>query len=84
VTYLFILSALLCLLFPTEMMTTDLGRFWLFAMAGFWLARALIQPIFFRLGHPLSLALFAVFLLGAIIHGIAWASARGVVAPSPS
>jgi hypothetical protein len=77
-TYLFVLSALLCLLFPVEMGATDLGRFWLFAMSGFWLVRALIQPLFFGLRHPVSLVLFAAFVLGAIIHAVAWASARGI------
>ena len=59
------------------MATTALGRFWLMAMAGFWFARALIQPYFFGLRHVFSIAIFGVFILGAIIHGFAWAMARG-------
>jgi hypothetical protein len=47
-------------------------------MASFWLARALIQPSFFGLRHPLSLTLFVVFIVGAVIHGTAWAMARGI------
>jgi hypothetical protein len=78
VTYLFVLSALVCLLFPSEVAATPLGHFWLAAMAGFWLARALIQPPFFGLRHPLSVVLFAVFIVGAIIHGTAWTMARGI------
>ena len=78
VTYLFVLSGLVCLLFPSELATTALGRFWLAAMASFWLARTLIQPSFFGLRHPLSLTLFGVFIAGSIIHGIAWAVARGI------
>jgi hypothetical protein len=78
VTYLFVLSALVCFLFPSELAATTLGRFWLAAMASFWLARALIQPSFFGLRQPLSLTLFGVFILGAIIHGTAWAMARGI------
>jgi hypothetical protein len=73
VTYFFVLSGLVCLLYPSELGATALGRFWLAAMAGFWLARALIQPSFFGLRHPVSLALFGVFIAGAIIHGMAWA-----------
>ena len=74
-TYLFGLSALVCFLFPADIAATALGRFWLLAMSGFWLARAAIQPPFFGLRHPLSLTLFGVFLVGAIVHGMAWATA---------
>lgn len=75
VTYLFLLSALVCFMFPSDLAATAFGRFWLAAMAVFWAARALIQPSFFGLRHPVSLALFGVFILGAIIHGIAWVHA---------
>ena len=78
VTYLFVLSALVCFLFPSELAETALGRFWLIAMASFWLARALIQPLFFGLRHPLSLTIFGVFIVGAIIHGTAWTIARAI------
>ena len=77
VTYLFTMSALLCLLYSAELGTTAPGRFWLFAMAVFWLMRALIQPLFFGLGHALSITLFCVFGIGAAIHGVAWAIANG-------
>jgi hypothetical protein len=72
ITYLFALSALICLLFPADLARTSLGHFWLIAMAIFWLARALVQPPFFGLRHPASLAIFGVFLLGAVIHAMAW------------
>jgi hypothetical protein len=78
ITYLFILCALVCFLFPAELTATSLGRFWLIAMAGFWLARALIQPVFFGLRHALSLALFCAFIVGAVVHGVAWAMVRGI------
>ena len=78
IAYLFVLSALVCFLFPAELAGTALGRFWLVAMAVFWLVRALIQPPFFGLRHALSIALFGVFALGGIIHGIAWVKAGGI------
>ena len=74
-TYLFGLAAGICLLFAADIAATALGRFWLAAMAGFWLARALIQPSFFGLRHALSLVLFGIFIVGALIHGVAWATA---------
>ena len=79
ITYLFVLCALMCFLYPAELAMTALGRFWLVAMSGFWLARALIQPPFFGLRHVLSLTLFGVFILGAVIHGAVWAIASGFV-----
>lgn len=61
--------------YPLEIASTALGRFLLLATAAFWLARALVQPLYFGLRHPLSLGLFAVFLLGATLHAIAWRAA---------
>jgi len=77
ITYLFALCALMCFLYPAQLAMTALGRFWLAAMTGFWLARALVQPPFFGLRHVLSLTLFAVFIVGAVIHGAAWAISSG-------
>jgi hypothetical protein len=76
IAYLFSLSALVCFFFPVDLAQTALGQFWLLAMAIFWLARALVQPVFFGLRHPASLALFGVFVLGAVIHGMAWIQVR--------
>jgi hypothetical protein len=76
ITYLFALSAFACFLFPADLAGTALGHFWLLAMAVFWLVRAFVQPPFFGLKHPASLALFGVFLLGAVIHGVAWIQVR--------
>lgn len=74
IAYLFGSCALVCFLFPSDLAATALGRFWLVAMALFWLARALVQPVYFSLRNRYSLALFGVFGLGAVLHGIAGAS----------
>jgi hypothetical protein len=76
IAYLFSLSAFVCFFFPADLVQTALGHFWLLAMAIFWLARALVQPAYFGLRHPASLALFGVFVLGAVIHGMAWIRVR--------
>ena len=39
------------------------------------LNRAIYQPMFFRLAHPVSTVLFLLFIAGAALHGIAWAIA---------
>ena len=51
-TYLFGLAAAVCFLFAADIAATALGRFWLAAMAGFW-----------------------IFIVGALVHGMAWATA---------
>jgi hypothetical protein len=40
-------------------------------LAAFWLFRAALQPLYFGLAHPLSKLIFAVFLLGTVLHGLA-------------
>jgi hypothetical protein len=77
-TYLFVVAGFILLLFPGDITGTDLGRFTLFAMAGFWLMRALLQPIFFGWKHWLSIVLFGIFILGTLIHGYAWWSVRDI------
>ncbi len=53
--FLFTLSGLICFFFPEDLATTAMGRFWLFGMASFWLARAVLQPMFFSFEHwPLT------------------------------
>src|SRR5688572_13811425 len=71
-TYVFAITAALLFLFPLEVAGTELGHFLLAAVTGFWLFRSILQPMFFGLEHPLAAALLGVFILGTIIHGLAW------------
>jgi hypothetical protein len=71
-TYVFVVSAVLLLFFPPQAFATEMGAFLLLAMAGFWLLRAVLQPMFFQLRHPLSQGLFVVFVIGTLLHGAAW------------
>jgi hypothetical protein len=75
-TYVFALTAALLLLLPLQVAGTELGRLLLVAGSGFWLLRAILQPIFFPLRHPLSATLFGVFILGTILHALAWWALR--------
>lgn len=43
-------------------------------MAVFWLFRAALQPFYFGLGDPASRLITVIFLLGAILHGLAWSA----------
>jgi hypothetical protein len=50
---------------PTStLLTAGMGLFWCF--------RALLQPLYFGLRHPLSLLMFALFMAGAVLHAAAW------------
>lgn len=75
--YVFVVAAMLCFWFGAELGGTELGQFVLVALAIFWAARAVYQPMFFGLSHPFSVALFGIFILGAAIHAAAWWTARG-------
>lgn len=75
-TYLLAIAGLACLLFPLSMGTSELGRFLLLALTGFWIARAIFQPMFFGLAHAVSVTLFVMFIAGAALHGAVWAIAR--------
>jgi hypothetical protein len=77
-TYVFAVTAALLFLFPREISGTEFGQFVLIAIAGFWLFRAILQPMFFGLQHPLSAALLGFFILGTLIHGVAWWIVRAI------
>lgn len=69
--YVFLIVACLSFWFAESLLTSDLGKVILFAVALFWLMRAVEQIIFFDLKNEISLALFGVFLIGAGIYGYA-------------
>ena len=65
--YLFVFVALICFLFPTELTTTALGRFFMIGMSAFWFTRMIEQFIFLKVNHPMVHLLTYLFLLGAIL-----------------
>ena len=67
-TYVFLMMGAACLLVADDLATSRLGRFVLGSFALFWALRAIYQPVFFGLKHPLSIGLFVAFLLGTAIH----------------
>lgn len=77
-TYLFVAFAALCLLFPMELLGSELGQFVLFVITAFWAFRLILQPLFFGLRHRASWAISVVFFLGVILHGYAWWTARSI------
>ena len=67
--YVFLVVACLSFFCADELLTESLGKVILFAIALFWLMRAVEQIVFFGLKNRLSAAIFVVFLLGAGLYG---------------
>jgi hypothetical protein len=65
---------------PDAVLSTAFGRRILIGVSIFWLVRAVVQVSYYRLHHPASLFLFALFIVGAVLHGAAVAIA--VLSPS--
>jgi hypothetical protein len=66
--YLFAATGLLLIAAPEAIATSAAGRAFLGIWAGFWLLRAVLQPLLFGLEHTMSRVIFALFLLGAALH----------------
>jgi hypothetical protein len=69
-TFAFITFGSLSLLFPQQMVDTELGRALTGMIATFWLLRAFEQVIYFKLKHWLSRLFTLVFLAGAGLYGL--------------
>jgi hypothetical protein len=67
-TFVFIIFSVISLLYPDQMIGTDLGRTLIFLIVIFWFLRAVEQIIFFRLKNWLSWAFLFVFLIGTGLY----------------
>ena len=75
-TFTFLIFAYVSLFHTEELLTTGLGRGLVMAIAIFWFLRALEQVYFFGMRKILSVAFFAVFLLGTALYAYPWYIAR--------
>lgn len=64
--------AWLSFVYADELTGTPLGYAVLLGVALFWLWRAMLQVIYFRLRHWASWLLFFVFFGGAMLYGSVW------------
>ena len=69
-TFIFCIFAYISFLHTDELLGTQLGRTLLVMISMLWLFRAVLQVKFYGLRHMASIALFACFLLGALLYGI--------------
>jgi hypothetical protein len=65
--YLFVFVALICFLFPGQLTSTSLGRFFMIGMSVFWFTRTIEQFIYLKINHPMVHLLTYLFLVGAIL-----------------
>lgn len=63
----FIFTAVICFVFPNELQSTKIGKWFLVGSAGFWIVRAIQQFIFYWMDSPAVLIMPAFFLLGAVL-----------------
>jgi len=68
--WVFVGVGLLCLLYPTALAETPLGRAVLAGMSAFWIIRIVAQLVWLRVNHPLVHALTVLFAFGALLF--AW------------
>lgn len=67
IIYYFIVTAVICFAFPTELLNSKLGIWFLIATAGFWFVRAIQQFAFWELSVPMTIILTLIFLIGTVI-----------------
>ena len=70
ISYYFILTAIICFVFPTELLATKLGNWILIGSSIFWLIRTLQQFIFLRADNYKIHLLTVIFLIGAILFAL--------------
>lgn len=68
--YFFVFVAAVCFIFPQELETTFLGKFFMIGMSLFWLGRTIEQFVFLRIKHPMVEVLTYIFILGAIMFAV--------------
>jgi hypothetical protein len=70
IIYYFIFTAVICFVFPTVLLTTDLGTWFLLGSSGFWFVRAIQQFFFWKLSIPGTILLTSIFLGGSVLFAI--------------
>jgi len=67
-TFVFLIFAYISIFHAAELLTTRIGKVLLLLIAMFWFLRAIEQIVFFGLKKKRSMALFVVFVMGALIY----------------
>lgn len=67
IIYYFIFIAVICFVFPKELLTTKLGKCFLIGSAGFWFVRAVQQFAFWKQGEVSTIIWTLFFLSGVVL-----------------
>lgn len=70
IIYYFSLVAFICFAFPTELLTTKFGNYFLLGNSLFWLLRTIQQFIFLRANHYKIHILTIIFIIGTILFAM--------------
>jgi len=68
--YFFLLVGVICFAFPSELITTNLGRFFLGGISLFWFGRTVEQFVFLRRKHKAIHILTFIFIAGIILFAL--------------
>jgi hypothetical protein len=69
-TFVFVIFGVVSLLYPAQMVGTELGRALTVMIAFFWFLRAVEQVIFFKLKNWVSWTFLLVFIGGGVLYGL--------------
>ena len=70
ICYYFLFTAIICFAFPSELLTTKFGNWFLIGTSLFWLIRTLQQLIFLRANHYKIHLLTFIFLIGTVLFAL--------------
>ena len=63
-----IFTAVICFVFKNELLTTRLGKWFLFGTAGFWFISAMGQFVYWETGVVSTIIMVLFFLLGSVFY----------------
>lgn len=70
IIYYFLFTALVCFLFPTELLSTKIGQVFLMLTSLFWFIRTIQQFIFLRANNYKIHILTVIFIIGTVLFAV--------------
>ncbi len=70
IIYYFLFTALICFIFPTELLNTKFGKIFLLGCSLFWLIRTIQQFIFLKANNYKIHILTVIFIIGTVLFAL--------------
>jgi hypothetical protein len=70
VSYYFLFTAIICFIFPEDLLFSRLGNWFMVGTSLFWLVRTVQQFVFLRVNHYKVHLLTLIFLIGAALFAV--------------